>query len=157
MEALDRKREIPVSSCPTQFEHQLYSGQHLTHTPSEESMFGELLLKLDENGPPLKRTDRPKQRKDAPHKTRFHQITGIRAEHPGFAFEFCYVDTDNVFTFKGVRHQINYSVPAYQQVETKQGVLYDVDHILVLHNRNGCRHFYTPQLAAIEPHMVTVI
>lgn len=156
-EAVNRKREIPVSSCPTQFEHRLYSGQHLKNTQAEKILFDELLNQLDEKGPQTGKNDRPKKSRHTDHETRFRRVERIRERHPDSTFTFCCVNTDNEFSFEGRRYQIDASIREYQPIETAHGSLYDADQIVVVHSKDGLTHFYSQQLTAIEPDKVMAI
>lgn len=152
--AANRKREIPVSSCPTQFEHHLYSGKQVKNAKAEKALFAALLDNLDANGPPVSRNDKP-GKKHVQAETNAHRIAAIKAQFPGCIFAFCYVDTENVFTYDGRRFQIDISVQAYQPKETKHGLLYDVDQIVIVQSQDGAEHYYTQQFHAIRPELVT--
>lgn len=154
MEAANRKREIPVSSCPTQFEHHLYSGQQAKHEQAERVLFDDLLHRLDEYGPPINRQDKPKPKRHALQETRSYRISVIRDQHPGGSFYFCRVDTENVFAFEDVLYMIHPSIQGYQPKETKHGLLYDMDQVVIVRDAAGRLHHYTQQLDAIAPELI---
>ena len=155
-EAMRRKQEIPVSSCPVQVTHHLYSGQHLKDEDAEQTFFDEMLSRLDENGPPMLREDRPKKNKYAGYETRHQKLVRIRKRHSGAAFSFSYVDTENAFVYEGRWYVIDVSVQAYAPKQTRCGELYDADQIMVVQSPDGTLDFYTQDLTAISPNMVTV-
>lgn len=155
-EAANRKREIPVSSCPTQFEHHLYSGHQVKNEQAEKVLFDDLLNRLDEYGPPINKQDKPKTR-HAIGETRSQRVGRVRERHPGCVFHFCRVDTENVFTFENAQYAIHPSLQAYQPKETKHGLLYDMDQITVVRDTEGTLHFYDQQFEAIEPTLVMMM
>lgn len=154
-EAANRKREIPVSSCPTQFEHHLYSGQQVKHEQAEKVLFDDLLNRLDEYGPPINKHDKPKTNRHVAQETRSQRIARIREAHPGCTFHFCRVDTENVFSFEDGLYEIHSSLQVYQPKETKHGLLYDMDQVVVVRDADGGVHYYTQQMDAIAPELIT--
>jgi hypothetical protein len=67
----------------------------------------------------------------------------IDPERP-YIFEWCYVDTDNVFTFKGKKYRISDEVMEYQKRDVRERdhrLEYPLDHIIVL-EQDGNVYFF---------------
>ena len=67
----------------------------------------------------------------------------IDPERP-YIFEWCYVDTDNVFTFKGKKYRISDEVREYQKRDVRERdhrLEYPLDHIIVL-EQDGNVYFF---------------
>ncbi len=67
----------------------------------------------------------------------------IDPEKP-YTFEWCYVDTDNVFTFKGKKYRISDEVREYQKRDVRERdhrLEYPLDHIIVL-EQDGNVYFF---------------
>jgi len=67
----------------------------------------------------------------------------IDPERP-YTFEWCYVDTDNMFTFKGKKYYISNEVKEYQKRDVRERdhrLEYPLDHIIVL-EQDGNVYFF---------------
>jgi hypothetical protein len=67
----------------------------------------------------------------------------INPERP-YTFEWCYVDTDNMFTFKGKKYYISNEVKEYQKRDVRERdhrLEYPLDHIIVL-EQDGNVYFF---------------
>jgi hypothetical protein len=67
----------------------------------------------------------------------------IDPERP-YTFEWCYIDTDNMFTFKGKKYYISNEVKEYQKRDVRERdhrLEYPLDHIIVL-EQDGNVYFF---------------
>ena len=119
------KREIPASSCPTFIENMMFaSGAANDQIDKEEcASFKVLTDKLDARAEKYE-AQKPVRKK---HESLFHKRNRLGI-HDG---DWCMVDTDGVFEHHGMRYMIDESEQQYQPIETSEGLLYDMDRILV--------------------------
>lgn len=144
--------EIPVSSCPPSVSHLIDGGQF---SPAEEMLEKERFEQIMDclcNQPAQE--DRPKARRKPRPDTNSDRIARIKLQFPGCSFTHCYVDTENEFSFKGIQYAIDKALPAYQPKETRHGLLYDMDQVVVVCEANGTTRFYTQKLEPIDSNMV---
>ena len=153
-EKANLKREIPISSCPSQFEHYLYSGRQVKNAQAEKILFEDMMNRMKGHGPALSDLYGPKKRKPAAEETRSQRIDRIREAHPGCSFHFCRVDTENVFTFEDTMYEIDEAVAAYSPTQTRHGLLYDTDEIMIVRDTDGGLHYYTPQAHPVPAELV---
>ena len=118
------KREIPISNCPSSIDNLVYSsGASCGAAKQEEDdAFAVMLDRLDRRAEPYMQ---PKVKRKFPE-TRFHkhERLGIRGG------EWCVVDTEGKFRYRGKTYQITDQATQYQPIETLYGDLYDMDRIL---------------------------
>lgn len=119
------KREIPVSSCPSNIENILYatSGGMETIDIDEEERFNLMLDRLDHKAAIYDGPRKPKKKIESGQHKRMR--LGI---HGG---EWCLVDTDNKFWFNNEQYIINDQAVQYAPVQTEYGEYYAMDKILV--------------------------
>lgn len=125
---MNGKREIPISSCPSCIEDQVYgTGGTSAETEIEESAsFKVMLDNLDAKAEKYKpKNVKPKQRQE----TMFDRMSEIRKEHPLAKIYFCSVDTYNYFSLFGSLYHLD-DIPQYRPKQTKHGLLYDMDKII---------------------------
>ena len=118
------KREIPASNCPAFVENLLYAtgGTTDTRDQDERATFKAMTESLDEKAEKYE-TKKPRgKRPDS--KFQKYLKSGIRGG------EWCRVDTDGVFQYRGEWYRIDEGETQYQPVETELGLLYDMDRIL---------------------------
>lgn len=144
-----------MSSCPPSIAHMLDGGQFAPDDESHEVMRFESLMDRLSEDMPLPKAIQPKA--EATRETRSQRVARVREQHPGCAFHFCQVDTENVFTFENTQYVIHPSLQAYQPKETKHGLLYDMDQITVVRDTEGTLHFYDQQFEAIESTLVMMM
>ena len=141
------KYEIPLSSCASAMEDEVYSRRAKKDNGEEqkklEMYMDEAARKFDEakaarlKNQPVKR----KVREFAP--TRRKKIEAVRKEYDIESFETCRVDTDNVFVFRGKYYRIPADNASYAGKELKDGdVIYDMDRILCAVNKDGILFFF---------------
>lgn len=141
------KYEIPLSSCVSAMEDEVYSRRAKKDNGEEqkklEMYMDETARKFDEakaarlKNQPVKR----KVREFAP--TRRKKIEAARKEYDIEFFETCRVDTDNVFVFRGKYYRIPADNASYAGKELKDGdVIYDMDRILCAVNKDGILFFF---------------
>ncbi len=138
--------EIPVSSCPACIDETI-SGGHAEDDESEESRFTQMLEKLDAREATL---GIPKPKKKPRVETKFQRTERVREAYPGCTFAHCRVDTTNRFEHDGVWYVIDEWVAAYQPKETKEGLLYDMDTVVVVSDAEGVLHFYDQAMRPID-------
>lgn len=151
-EMMRGKTEIPVSSCPPSVAHMVDGSQF---TPAEESLESERFeLMMD----CLLETKASKtqvgKRKKEHLETRSQRIERVRQKHPGCTFDFCPVDTENGFTYRGDRYAIDKSVEDYLPIETKHGLWYGSDQVVIVTEPDGTLFFYTQQFHRINESLV---
>lgn len=56
----------------------------------------------------------------------------VKRSHPGCIITSAVVNTDCVFTYSGKSYAINESVAEYQGVQTKYGICYDMDRVIIV-------------------------
>lgn len=146
------KAEIPVSSCPPSIAHMIDGSQF---SPVDENVERErfelmmyCLLGSDKTNAVAKKN------KSDRIKTRSQRIERARQEHPGCTFDFCPVDTENEFTHNGVRYRIDSSLDDYNPIETKHGLWYGSDQIVIITDPDGSRFFYTQQIHPIDKNLI---
>lgn len=150
-EKMNGKREIPASSCPAHIKDLFYDdGPPVHHTASNEAEGFALMLERVDRIADLYERYKMKKKKKAFPPTRFQKIEAIKASM-GCRCEFyhCPVDTECVFTHLGSSYKIHASVESYAPRQTKEGVLYDMDTIIVVVPAWGHAKYYDFSLCPI--------
>lgn len=121
---MNAKREIPVSSCPSNIENMLYAngGSPEIIDSDEQERFNLMVEKLDHKA--SRYDDQRKPRKKVESKYRKRMRLGI---HDG---EWLRVDTDGRFEFEGSLFIIDNQAVQYASVSTEYGDYYAMDKIL---------------------------
>lgn len=121
---MNAKREIPVSSCPASVENAMYaSGGVGDKLDAEEKFrFGFILKELDEKAKPY---EKPKIKKKFPE-TLQHKRARLGI-HGG---EWCRVDTECKFWYKGQHYVIDDMEVQYAPEVTEYGDYYMMDKVL---------------------------
>ena len=147
------KYEIPLSSCASILEDELYS-RHVKKDNGEEMeklemYMAEAARKFDEaKASKMKNQPSKKKPKTFPL-TRRQKIEKARKEYGIATFEFCRVDTDNVFCWKGKYFRIPSYNPEYEPKKLKDGdLIYDMDQVLCAETQDGSIMFFNMN---IEP------
>lgn len=127
--AVHNKTEIPVSSCPEYIEHMVYSsgGSSSEMDENDNSRFAGLLERLDEKAEKFKY----EVAKKTPVESKQQKRRRLRIPHGVWER----VDTDNTFVHNGVIHMIKDTVEQYRPKLTRNGLLYDMDRVLVSDGR----------------------
>lgn len=145
-------REIPVSSCPAVVGN-LYYGDNVVaceENPMRNLGFQHMLEDLDEQAGKHGATlvvPKPKKQCESTRSTR---LETIRAQYPGCSFSFHRVDTENHFDHNGTWYHIADHVEAYRPKETREGLLYDMDQVVVVEAGDHQLHFYDQQFHPID-------
>lgn len=122
--------EIDVSSCPAEIEDVLYGNGATLRESNDIAAFEMLVEKLDSLAEPYK-----KPKKDKPklgHPNRYEKIERLKRDFPDSSIHILPVDTENIFEFDRQEYQIDESVRQYQPQHTREGVLFDMDRIVVV-------------------------
>lgn len=126
-ELMNGKREIPMSSCPSQINDIVYGAGAALHPQGDDEL---MIHDFTDNEIPHKKK-KPKKQEGS---QRSDNLKTLREEFGQNAkFAYCRVDTANVFEFGGKGWQISEDVEAYQPKHTPLGDLYDMDTIIVIH------------------------
>ena len=150
-EIMNGKREIPISSCPSQIEDQVYGTGPVLRGQSEDD---ETMFLLSEQVP----QSAEKKRKHAMRDERDIKIKQIR-EDCGYdaAFSYCVVDTEYRFKYGGCVYRIDESVEAYAPKRTALGTLWDMDKVVCVKSKDGQIRFYTAKYDPIPEEKVFMI
>lgn len=126
------RSEIPVSSCPACVGDLLYGdgGTLIDKGGVTVEAFQDRLMDLDEKA--AKHGVRPTAKAATVTVNRSSRISAIRMAHPSATFSFSRVDTDNQFVHDGRTYQIDQSVAAYSAKQTKEGLLFDMDQVMIV-------------------------
>lgn len=127
--------EIDISSCPASIEEEVYGNGAAADNSNDVTAFGILLDKLDERAKTYKNQKPPKPKKRPP--TRFEKIERIKRDCPGCKLHTIAIDTENIFEFEGVEYQLSDSVEQYQPRKTREGILFDMDRVVLLRDDLG--------------------
>lgn len=147
-EIMNGKREIPISSCPSQIEDYVYGTGSVLHTQAEddESAFCKTISE------PITSV---KKRKKTVENERDRKIKQIRKDCGNdAAFTYCYVDTEYCFRYNGNVYQIDASVEAYAPKSTPLGILWDMDKVVCVKSKDGQVRFYTAKYDPIPEEKV---
>lgn len=117
------KREIPASNCPSFVENIFYAAGSVTDPIDREecASFRVMAEQLDEQA---EKYENKVRREPTESRHAKYLRMGIRDG------EWCRVDTDGVFEYRGRRYRIDPFEAQYQPVETEIGLLYGMDRIL---------------------------
>lgn len=144
-ESMNGKREIPMSSCPSQIEDMVYGTGSVLHPPTEEeeAAFKMMLKSAEDRLPAKKKAGKPSLRNKK--KTALFAECGKDAE-----LTYASVDTDNRFIYENVIYEIDPAVTEYAAKETPLGLLYDMDKVVCVKSRDGSVSFYTAEYDRIS-------
>lgn len=135
------KREIPDSSCPAYVENILYASGAISPgaTREEEAVFATVLERLDAAAE--KYTSLAATAPASHRETRHEKLMrlGIRDG------EWCRVDTENRFSFRGRDYIISDQAAGYRAVRTEYGDYYPMDRVLAAGGR-----FYDMNIEEVE-------
>lgn len=145
-EIMNGKREIPISSCPTQIEDLVYgTGSVLCPQTDEETLVFEITAEDVPN----------KKGRKAVNSEKGEKLKLIKKECGKDAvFTYCTVDTENCFRYNGAEYMIDSSVEAYAPKNTSLGLLYDIDKIICVKSQDGSIRFYTPKYDSIDMSLI---
>ena len=134
------KREIPFSSCPGYISDIAYaSGSTLADRRSDETLaFETMLSMLDEANEQREQQPKPKTPK---RERRLQKVMRLGIRNG----EWCRVDTDGVFLYRGDLYRISDQAVQYAPKNTEYGELYDMDRILISDGK-----FYDMNLDEVE-------
>ena len=118
------KREIPVSSCPSFVENVMYASGCASEVlqQEEKSSFNVCTDRLDANAEKYE-AQKPKRERQ---RSKFQKYLSLGIQ----SGEWCRVDTEGVFEYKGRLYEIDKGETQYQALDTDVGELYDMDRIL---------------------------
>jgi len=121
---MNAKREIPVSSCPTNIENILYAngGSPDSIDTDEQERFNLMVERLDHKASRYDDHKKPKKKIESGQRKRMR--VGI---HGG---EWLRVDTDGRFVFNNKQYIIDDQSVQYASVSTEYGDYYAMDKIL---------------------------
>lgn len=154
--AMNSKREIPVSSCPTYVGDYVYGLHHSCSPDSkfakgEDESFNVMMEEID--GKVAKTFGKViRKKKPSPNynkETRYDRVCQARAS--GLVkFDRCVVNTDGEFEHQGTHWIINMeSCPAYAG-HGPDGDEYAMTYVIVGQDKDGARHFYDEQFHWID-------
>lgn len=69
------------------------------------------------------------------------RIREIQERFPGCVIDHERIDTDNVFPHAGITYRLSDSVAAYRPRQTRNGLLYDMDRVIVVQQEGTLRFF----------------
>jgi len=142
---MNGKREIPISSCPSQIEDWVYGTGSVLYPQGEDAPVIEL---ADDHVP-------EKKGKNAVKSEREVKLRALRKECGYDAtFTYCTVDTENRFSYEGKKFVIDSSVEAYAPKSTPHGLLYDMDKIICVKSRDGLVRYYTAKYDPIPENKI---
>ena len=139
------KYEIPMSSCPSRIENEIYGsriqGQGNDATDEMEKMVLASILKEKEERADAvyKHKDRKKERTEE----RFDRIRKVREVYPEITFRRYIVDTENTFRDSdGKEHRIDIQKSReYTPVDTKYGPFWPETYIVEGETRDGKKYY----------------
>lgn len=147
------KYEFPFSSCEQLFADEIYSEFAREHNGEESRKLNELMAEMAkkyDEAKAAKTKKKLKPRKKFPL-TRRQKVESAREKYSVKRFEFCRVDTDNVFFFDGMYYRIPSSVSQYSVKITKDGdQIYDMDQILCGETIEGTPVFFDMNIEKVE-------
>ena len=149
------KYEIPLSSCASAMEDEVYSRRTKKDNGEEqkklEVYMDEAARKFDEAKAARLKGKPPRRKAKTFPPTRRQKIEAARKEYDIQSFETCRVDTDNVFMFRGRYYRIPADNEAYAGKELKDGdVIFDMDRILCAVNRDGILLFFDMNIQPVD-------
>lgn len=148
------RSEIPVSSCPSRIKRLYGFDERCSEEKSvTESEFEVAMATVDDKAKEV--GVKPKVAKE-PYvpSLRKQRINQIRQDHPGSVFHFCRIDTENCFTFHDTVYRVSESIAAYLPTQTKHGLHYDMDEVVVAAHEDGLS-FYDATFVPIPDDAVT--
>lgn len=156
---MNGKREIPVSSCPTEVDYLLNAGKVSSpwNVKEEAVQFSLMLERQDEYAKQYERKGKRAARGCLKESERSRRIRQIKQELGPCTFLHCRVDTDNVFCAGGNRYQIASSVDVYKPKQTKEGLLYDMDYVIAVFAGLQDPQFYDQSYAPIPNSVIRFI
>lgn len=151
-EAMNCKREIPVSCCPSTVGDIFYGtgGTSEEISASENEAFVLVLSKLDANAE--RKCPRCERKKKEHKQTRFEKLSIIERGSPGCKFEEMTVDTDGEFVYCGARYKLD--CVQYDGQQTDVGILYDMDRVVCCKHADGTITFMDMNLNDVTATML---
>lgn len=147
-EMMNGKREIPISSCPSQIEDLVYgTGSVLRSSPEDEAAMFE---KTTVEETPVKKGKKTVTNEKAAKIKVLRKECGYDA-----LISYCTVYTDNTFKYDGELYKISNTVEAYAPKKTALGVLYDMDKIICVKCSDGRVCFYTANYDPIDSNLIS--
>lgn len=135
-EFINGKREIPMSSCPSQINDIVYGAGCVLHGQGDDEL--QTLISAEET---QKKKKTPKTKKKCSQRS--GNLQAIREMYGSNAqLSYCRVDTENRFKYSGKIWQISNDVEAYHPKETPVGLLYDMDIVVAVRTSDGTPAFF---------------
>lgn len=138
-EAMNGKREIPISSCPPCVEDALYGGGSDPEKGSDDGFYKPMTERLDERAA---KYEKPKKARSAKPKEPVSLRISRAVGENDYTVTYCRVDTENVFEYGGILYRIENNIPQYKPKLTAVGMLYDMDKIMVIKTADGSLWFF---------------
>ena len=133
-EIMNGKREIPMSSCPSQVSDIVYGTGGVFHPQTEEDLAA---IEKVMDAPMKSKSDKKKNSQRCENLESLKKLCGDNAH-----FTYCRVDTQNDFRFDEVLWHIDESLEGYQPKHTPLGDLYDMDLVVAVRSKDGVIHFF---------------
>lgn len=149
------KYEIPLSSCASTMEDEVYSRRAKKDNGEEEEKLAmymdDTARKFDEAKAARLKNNPPRQKPKVKVLTRRQKIEAARQQYSVVSFESVIVDTDNMFFFGGKYFRIPQSNAKYAGKTLQDGdVIYDMDHILCGRTESGATVFFDMDIEPVD-------
>ena len=149
------KYEIPLSSCVSTMEDEVYSRRAKKDNGEEqerlEMYMDDAARKFDEAKAARMKGKPPLRKPKAFGPTRRQKIEAARKQYAIVSFETVIVDTDNVFCFGNDYFQIPLSNTKYIGKTLQDGdVIYDMDHLLCGRTETGETVFFDMDIEPVD-------
>ena len=127
----NKVREIPVSSCQEILSDAFFSTAKHGQYYDESGGFDVISALQDINGEGVVLGE-PKKKFVKPQESlRFNKLFMLREKYPLHKLTWCRVDTNNEFLYGGKTYRVSSELATYLGVNTKQGIYYCSDQILI--------------------------
>ena len=141
------KYEIPISSCASLLEDEVYSRRTKKDNGEEqqklEMYMDETARKFDEAKASRLKNKMQKKKVKEFHPTRRQKIEQVKREYDIASLESCRVDTDNVFMFHGKYYRIPHDNESYAGKVLRDGdIIFDMDRVMCAENKDGIIFFF---------------
>ena len=149
------KYEIPLSSCVSTMEDEVYSRRAKKDNGEEqkklEMYMDDAARKFDEAKAARMKNQPVRKKPKAFGPTRRQKIEAARKQYAIVSFETVVVDTDNVFCIGGQYFQIPFGNMKYAGKTLQDGdVIYDMDHILCGRTEAGKTVFFDMDIEPVD-------